>query len=113
MVMVMVYDAIIVGKATLILDTKTVLQDGRILQRKIWQLSQPEPGRPFGWKYSLYCGIGGRTIVRYDNETGKGDHRHVGAQERESAYVLPPLRNFWRISRAKWNGSPEKSNEAY
>lgn len=75
----------------MILDTKTVLQDGRILQRKIWQLSQPEPGRPFGWKYSLYCGIGGRTIVRYDNETGKADHRHVGVQERESAYAFTSL----------------------
>lgn len=87
----MVYDAIIMRKAMLILDTKTVLRDGRILQRKIWQLPQPEPGRPFGWKYRLYCGINGRTIVRYDNETGKGDHRHVGAQEREIPYEFSSL----------------------
>ena len=92
---VMVYDAITMRKATLIVDSKTVLQDGRILQRKIWQLPQPEPGRPrvgvVGWKYRLYCGMNGRTIVRYDNETGKGDHRHVGAQEREFPYVFTSL----------------------
>ncbi|MGH8524670.1 MAG: toxin-antitoxin system TumE family protein, partial [Gammaproteobacteria bacterium] len=29
-------------------------------------------------KYRLYCGRGGRCLVRYDNETGKGDHRHYG-----------------------------------
>ena len=87
----MVYDAITMRKAMLIVDTKTVLQDGRILQRKIWKLPQPEPGRPFGWKYSLYCGMDGRTIVRYDNETGKGDHRHVGAQEREFPYAFTSL----------------------
>lgn len=91
---VMVYDAITMRKATLIVDTKTVLQDGRILQRKIWQLPQPEPGRGLcnpGWKYRLYCGMNGRTIVRYDNETGKGDHRHVGSQEREYPYVFTSL----------------------
>ena len=87
----MVYDAIMTRKATLIIDTKTVLHDGRILQRKIWQLPQPEPGRPSAWKYRLYGGINGRTIVRYDNEAGKGDHRHVGAQERELPYAFTSL----------------------
>ena len=33
----------------------------------------------------------GRTTVRYDNETGKGDHRHVGAQEREFPYEFTSL----------------------
>ena len=79
------------GKATLILDTKTVLQDGRIWQRKIWQLPQAEPGRPHRLKYRLYCGKDGKTIVRYDNETGKDDHRHVGPQEMETSYVFISL----------------------
>lgn len=78
-------------KATLILDTKTVLQDGRILQRKIWQLPKVEAERSHGFKYRLYCGQKGQTIVRYDNETGKGDHRHVGLQELETVYVFTSL----------------------
>ena len=78
-------------KAILILDTKTVLQDGRIVQRKIWQLPQQQVDRPHGLKYRLYCGKEGQTIVRYDNESGKGDHRHVGAQELETAYVFTSL----------------------
>ncbi|MHB8309045.1 MAG: toxin-antitoxin system TumE family protein [Metallibacterium sp.] len=28
-------------------------------------------------KYSLYYGRGGGRIVGYDNEPGKGDHRHL------------------------------------
>ena len=78
-------------KAILILDTKTVLQDDRIVQRKIWQLPQQQVDRPHGLKYRLYCGKEGQTIVRYDNESGKGDHRHVGTQELETAYVFTSL----------------------
>ena len=42
-------------------------------------------------KYNLYCGKDGRTVVRFDNETGKGDHRHVGPQEIEEAYCFTSL----------------------
>ena len=78
-------------KARLILDTKTILADGRIIQRKIWTLPQTTEGRPHAMKYRLYCGKSGKTIVRYDNETGKGDHRHAGQEEAESVYVFVSL----------------------
>ena len=29
-------------------------------------------------KYRLWAGRDGKTLVRYDNESGKGDHKHVG-----------------------------------
>ena len=79
------------SKAKLILDNKTVLTDGRIIQRKIWLLPAIENGRPHGLKYRLYCGKDGRTIVRYDNELGKGDHRHVGHDDVEHPYVFTSL----------------------
>jgi hypothetical protein len=47
----------------------------------IWQLPRPSKERPHGLKYRLYCGHGAECVVRYDNETPKGDHRHYGAQE--------------------------------
>jgi hypothetical protein len=78
-------------KALLILDNKTLLTDGRIIQRKVWRLSQSEAGRPYALKYRLYCGKNGKTIVRYDNEAGKGDHRHVGQDEVEQPYVFVSL----------------------
>lgn len=87
----MVYDAITMVKAVLILDTKTVLDDGRVLQRMVWQLPQLAADRPHGLKYRMYCGRDGQTIVLYDNESGKGDHRHVGPKEIESRYAFTSL----------------------
>ncbi len=78
-------------KARLILDSKTVLSDGRIVQRKVWRIPRATAERPHGLKYRLYCGKGGVNIVRYDNETSKGDHRHVGAEEVELPYRFESL----------------------
>lgn len=47
----------------------------------IWVLPKATPDRPRGLKYRLYCGRHGDCVVRYDNESGKGDHRHYGKQE--------------------------------
>lgn len=45
--------------------------------------------RPHRLKYSVFCGDAVQCLVRYDNETGKGAHRHYG--EREEAYVFTTL----------------------
>jgi hypothetical protein len=47
----------------------------------IWQLPHATPDRPHGLKYRLWAGRDGATLVRYDNERGKGDHRHTAAGE--------------------------------
>ena len=52
-----------------------------IVEMVIWQLPQRCAERPHGLKYRLFCGTAQYCIVRYDNETGKGDHRHVGDLE--------------------------------
>ncbi|MGQ0656726.1 MAG: toxin-antitoxin system TumE family protein [Chromatiales bacterium] len=51
------------------------------VEMEIWKLQAPTKDRPHGLKYRLYCGRLGRCVVRYDNETGKGDHRHKGNHE--------------------------------
>ena len=71
-------------KATLIYRDKASLPDGGIVEMTIWQLSEPSSERPHGLKYSLYYGRDGHRIVGYDNETGKGDHRHL--RELEEVY---------------------------
>ena len=69
------------GKATLLLHEKVVLADESIVEIVLWRLPQPTPERPHGLKYRLYYGRRGVCLVRYDNETGKGDHRHFGGRE--------------------------------
>lgn len=67
----------------------TAMQDGVTVEMVIWALPQPSKERAHGLKYRLYCGRGGNCIVRYDNETGKGDHRHYG--DREETYRFESL----------------------
>lgn len=63
-------------KATLAFHDKQVLPDGAIVEMKIWQLAAPLSGSTHTLKYSLYYGKDNKRLVGYDNERGKGDHRH-------------------------------------
>jgi len=65
------------------------VQDGVTVEMVIWALPRPTAERRHGLKYRLYCGRGRNCLVRYDNETGKGDHRHIG--DREEAYRFESL----------------------
>ena len=74
-------------KATRIFYDKAVLPDGAIVEMKIWQLPKPSSERPHGLKYSLFYGRDGVRIVGYDNERGKGDHKHLGEMETRYRFV--------------------------
>ncbi|GAB4365742.1 MAG: DUF6516 family protein [Methylohalobius crimeensis] len=77
-------------KATLVIDRKVVFPDGAILQMVVWRLPNPDQERPHGLKYRFYYGLAdGRCVVRYDNERGKGDHRHLG--DREDPYAFADI----------------------
>ena len=77
-------------KATLLLDFKAT-QGELLVQMVLWQLPRPTKDRPQGLKYRLYLGRAGKTLVRYDNETGKGNHRHVGIGEAQEPYDYSSL----------------------
>jgi len=52
----------------------------------LWQVPRTAH-HPFGLKYRLYYGDAeGNCLVRYDNERGKGNHRHVGSREESYAF---------------------------
>jgi Family of unknown function (DUF6516) len=63
--------------AKLELHVKRQYASGEIVEMTIWRLPQASLERPHGLKYSLYYGRNGERIVGYDNERGKGDHRHI------------------------------------
>ncbi len=73
-------------RAIAILNQRKVLGDV-VIEMVVWQLPQPSSDRPHGYKYRLYCGRAGKCLVRYDNETGKGDHIHYGDRERAYRFV--------------------------
>lgn len=74
-------------KARKLFQKKERLPDGAIVEMVIWQLPQANAERPHGLKYRLYYGKGGKRLIGYDNERGKGDHRHIGDQEFSYAFV--------------------------
>lgn len=73
----------------LLIRVKEVRDDGSIVEIVVWELSEPLPPSTHRYRYRLYYGSGGESRVRYDNERGKGDHRHIGA--REEVYVFATL----------------------
>jgi hypothetical protein len=76
-------------KARLAFHDKQVLADGSIVELKIWELPEAAPGSRHRLKYSLFYGWPGRRMVGYDNERGKGDHRHVQGREETYAFSTP------------------------
>jgi hypothetical protein len=76
-------------KATRIFYDKAVLPDGFIVEMVIWQLPTSSPERPHGLKYRLYFGRDGQRIVGYDNERGKGDHKHILDVEKRYKFTTP------------------------
>jgi hypothetical protein len=73
-------------KAVLAFYDKQVLPDGAIVEMKIWEVAIPVAGRALKLKYSLFYGVKGERLVGYDNERGKGDHRHI--EDRQERYVF-------------------------
>ncbi len=68
-------------KATKLFHDRSTLADGSIVEMTIWRLVEGNPERLHELKYSLYRGRAGERQVGYDNERGKGDHRHIGERE--------------------------------
>ncbi len=83
--------------AALILRTRDAYAGGAI-EIVVWAVPTPVPPSDHGFKYRLVFVRDGVRIVGYDNERGKGDHRHVGATEKPYKFVSVPalLADFMR-----------------
>ena len=68
-------------KADLVHQEKRVLPDGSIVEMVIWRVPTPLLGSAHSYKYRLYFGREGKRVVGFDNERGKGDHRHLDGVE--------------------------------
>ena len=63
----------------------------------MWQVPAPVPGSAHRYRYRLALVVDGVCVLRYDNEAGKGDHRHSGSAERSYQFTTPSrlLEDFW------------------
>ena len=67
-------------KAELLAHKKGRDADGHITEIKIWSVPVSEHTL-HGLKYSFVYIVNGIRVIGYDNERGKGDHRHLGGKE--------------------------------
>jgi hypothetical protein len=90
-------------RARLLLRERHVLGEDRFADIVIWQLPAPTPGRQHGFKYRLAYIVGEVCVLRFDNEAGKGDHKHVGADEVPYRFVslAQLVDDFW-IEIERW-----------
>jgi len=72
-------------------------EDGSILEMVIWRVPDPVPPSTHDLKYSLFYGRPGVREVGYDNERGKGDHRHFEGVETSYSFSSAEqlMADFW------------------
>jgi hypothetical protein len=68
-------------RARLLLRERRIVSEGRFVEIVIWQLPNPALGSVHAFKYRLAFVVDEECVLRFDNETGKGDHKHVGTEE--------------------------------
>ena len=70
----------------------------------LWRLPTPVRGSAHGFKYRFAYVVDSVCVVRYDNEVGKGDHRHFGASENVYEFSTPErLMVDFQNDIARWN----------
>ncbi|MGE0280557.1 MAG: DUF6516 family protein [Rhizobiaceae bacterium] len=76
-------------KATLIQRVRRTISDTAFMEIVVWALPEPLVGSAHKFKYRLALIVNGQCVLRYDNERGKGDHRHVGDREEPIEFTTP------------------------
>ncbi|MGH8118652.1 MAG: toxin-antitoxin system TumE family protein [Rhodanobacteraceae bacterium] len=90
--------------ARLIVRDRIEFADDAVAHVTIWQVVRPLRGSRHGFKYRLAYVVKGECVLRYDNEAGKGDHRHEGGVETPYRFTrLDRLLDDFRKDIARWN----------
>ncbi|MCP3957913.1 MAG: hypothetical protein GY719_08680 [bacterium] len=91
-------------EAVLLLRQRVIVAADAFAEIVIWRVPQPVAASMHDFKYRLAYVVGGQCVLRYDNERGKGDHRHAGAAEEPYAFSSPEqLMADFEADIARWN----------
>lgn len=84
--------------------TRIVYSEIAFAELVLWQVPKSVTGSRHHYKYRLAYVVNSVCVIRYDNETGKGDHRHYGTSERAYSFSTPEklIADFQRDI-ARWN----------
>jgi hypothetical protein len=91
-------------KALLLARTRIVYSDRSFAELVLWRVPTAVAGSPHDYKYRLAYVVDAVCVVRYDNEIGKGDHRHFGASESRYRFSTSgKLIADFQTDIARWN----------
>jgi hypothetical protein len=89
-------------RSKLLLRERHVTHAG-FIEVVVWEIARPMSGSLQGFKYRLAYVVGGKCVLRYDNELGKGDHRHTVRKEKPYAFVsVDQLLDDFLADVARW-----------
>jgi len=85
-------------KAELLINERHILDARTFVEIVVWRLPRPARGSAHRFKYRLALVADGVCVLRYDNEAGKGDHRHVRDAEKPYNFTATEnlLADFWQ-----------------
>jgi hypothetical protein len=86
------------SKAERLYRARHIVSETAFVEIVVWRVFQPVPGSNHNFKYSLALVSDDKCVLRYDNERGKGDHKHWGDDEVPYRFVdLATLQeDFWK-----------------
>jgi hypothetical protein len=91
-------------KASMLMQRRVVLATDAFVEIAIWRVPRSVPASRHGFKYRLAYVVGGECVLRYDNERGKGDHRHFGGVTTPYRFSTPgQLMLDFSKDIARWN----------
>lgn len=64
-----------------LMNLRIQIADNAFASIRILQVDPAIRGSAHGYKYSLAYVVDGVCVMRYDNERGKGDHKHIGDRQ--------------------------------
>lgn len=84
-------------RAERLLRERYQLDTNAFAELRVWRVPHPVPGSAHRYKYALAYVVAGECVLRYDNEAGKGDHKHLGTVETAYEFTTPAklLADFW------------------
>ena len=83
--------------AILLLHERHQLTEASFVELRVWRVSPPVRGSSHDLNYALAFVVSGVCMLRYDNEAGKDDHRHIGGVETPYTFTTPAglMTDFW------------------